>query len=84
MKKHHQIISNYYIKYMAGFDAQLMRNVVMVRQLLKLLSTLINIIISLLLYLWCALVPMLYLLFNICMCILYCCIHLFMCCICAV
>lgn len=32
MRKHHRIIANYYIKYMAGFDAQLVRNVVMVRE----------------------------------------------------
>ncbi len=30
MRKHHRIIANYYMKYMSGFDAQLMRNVVMV------------------------------------------------------
>ena len=30
MRKHHKLIQNYYIKYMSGFDAQLMRNVVMV------------------------------------------------------
>ena len=30
MRKHHRIILNYYLKYMSGFDAQMLRNVVMV------------------------------------------------------
>lgn len=30
MWKHHRIILNYYLKYMSGFDAQMLRNVVMV------------------------------------------------------
>ncbi len=30
VQKHHRIILNYYLRYMSGFDAQLMRNVVMV------------------------------------------------------
>ena len=32
MRKHHRVIATYYMKYMSGFDAQLMRNVVMVRK----------------------------------------------------
>lgn len=30
MRKHHRVILNYYLKYMSGFDAQMLRNVVMV------------------------------------------------------
>ena len=34
MRKHHRIILNYYLKYMSGFDAQMLRNVVMVSRIL--------------------------------------------------
>ena len=30
LHKHHRIILNYYVRYLSGFDAQLMRNVVLV------------------------------------------------------
>ena len=32
MRKYHRIIRNYYIKYLSGFDAALMREVVMVSE----------------------------------------------------
>jgi len=31
LRKHQRVVQNYYLRYMSGFDAQLMRDVVMVR-----------------------------------------------------